>query len=108
MTETELAELDRLEKAATPGPWYYDDGVTDGDRATGERGKIPWITTGAPMILICYPNEGNESYLPTIAQIDANSDLITAARNALPKLIKEIRMLRGTISAGLCRPGLGD
>jgi len=65
MTETELAELDRMEKAATPGPWKckWFEGLTPKSHVQPEMTMLDW-------------------------------DMVCKARNALPKLIEEIRRLR--------------
>lgn len=88
-----LDRLAALLDAATPGPWAYDDGVTDGDRATGERGKHPWVTTRTGR-MVCQPDGGplcDDAGCPTIAEMDANSDLIVALRNAAPALFRLAR-----------------
>ena len=99
ITAEEIAELRRLHAAATPGPWAYDDGVTDGDRATGERGKHPWVTTYPGNKVICQPDgdadsDVKEHLLPSIAEMDGNGDLIVAARNSLPRLLDALEEAR--------------
>jgi hypothetical protein len=65
----DLDELQRLCDAATPGPWNVV--VFELDRAA-------W-----------------GSYEPTTEQHNADMRLVDAARDALPKLIAEVRRLRG-------------
>lgn len=77
----DLDELERLEKAATPGTLRT---VTGGDGETTisimrppTRGFVPWRPT------------------------DEDLELLVAARNALPKLIIELRCLRELKAAAL-------
>ena len=79
--------LDRLEAllaAATPGPWSYDDGITDDE--TGERGK-PQSLYGQGMVgglpLFC----GVEP----VERDDRDGRLVAALRNAAPALIRLAR-----------------
>jgi hypothetical protein len=86
VTNEELTELERLCKQATPGPWRYDDGRTDGD----ERGKPAWVDTitAAGHTLIAEPSDH-----PGLDAMDANARLIVAAVNALPRLVARVREL---------------
>jgi hypothetical protein len=86
VTNEELTELERLCKQATPGPWRYDDGRTDGD----ERGKPAWVDTitAAGHTLIAEPSDH-----PGLDAMDANARLIVAVVNALPRLIARVREL---------------
>ncbi len=82
-----LDRLAALLDAATPGPWAYDDGVTDDE--TGERGK-PASIYGTGMVgglpLFCgVPPEGRD---------DNDGRAICAIRNAAPALI---RLARATV-----------
>jgi hypothetical protein len=84
-------KLKTMHEAATPGPWHYDDGITDTD--TGERGKSQAIEAIGPYCheLIAAPH-GQVS----MKQDDANCRLITALRNATPAildLVEEARTL---------------
>lgn len=79
-----LDRLAALLDAATPGPWAYDDGVTDDE--TGERGK-PASIYGTGMVgglpLFCgVPPEGRD---------DNDGRAIIAIRNAAPALIRLAR-----------------
>lgn len=91
LSEAEVAELERLEKAATPWPWTYRgtgglhmDGTTDSWEMQGPHDGTRW---------------------PRIARSAApyrtrNEDpaLIAAARNALPRLLAERRALREALA----------
>jgi hypothetical protein len=63
----DLEELERLEKAATPGPWHVDGGIIR-DKGGRERADVS-----------CNPRETGDGAL------------IAAARNALPGLIARLR-----------------
>jgi len=83
----DLDELERLEKAATPGPWSFKG--TGGLHMDGARDG--WMVEG--------PHNGKR--WPRIARDAApyrergeNPALIAALRNAAPALIAEIRRLR--------------
>mgnify|MGYP000470423062 CR=1 FL=1 len=94
-TKAQRDELRLLHAEATPAPWAYDDGVTDGDRATGERGKYPWVTTKDGNKLICQPegdadSDRKEHLLPSTTEMDGNGDLIAKSRNALPALLDDL------------------
>ena len=87
MTETptlDIAELDRLEKAATPPGWRVEDGSTTiwsdnaYDPATNNVGCIVARTSNPPTWKVSRP---------THDETIANSHLIAALRNAAPALI---------------------
>ena len=97
LTEDELAELERLHEAAYCAPWTYEDWAIDcpaigsGDEC-GYEHNVATVTS---------PDEYPDGQV--VAQIDVpglkvfadrNGALIVAARNALPKLIAEVRRLR--------------
>ncbi len=86
IAEEQLAELERLEREATPGPWGCE---ADGDyeeiaelfgQAVRGDGKSSTV-----ILSQCCP-------LPDAA-------LIVAARNALPDLLAEVRRLRAIVDA---------
>jgi len=78
MTEQELAELDALANAATPGPW----GCTD----EGEYGVF--VEEFSTFVAECL---GRKNYAMT------NAAFIAAARTAVPELIAEVRRLWGLL-----------
>jgi hypothetical protein len=74
LTDEELAELERMEKAATPGFWNRRD---IGDSI---------IECEDDTLLCTFPSEqGNE---------DSNAKFVALSRNALPSLLAEVRELR--------------
>lgn len=84
-TTLDLDELERLEKAATPGPWAHY-----GHHTTGKL----WLYGTAdyanhPRIALI--EEGLNYGQDVPATESANADLITAMRNALPALIAAAR-----------------
>ena len=70
---TDLDELDRLEKAATPGPWRIEGPLFD-----------EWIGRG----------DGTRIVEGSVDCGDADLALIVHTRNALPGLIRELREAR--------------
>jgi len=69
LTDEEIAELERLERKATAGPWLDTGRYVSG----GDGGQIVV----------------NDKHIDSVDQA-----LIAAARNALPKLLAEVRELR--------------
>lgn len=65
-----IDELEKLEKAATPGPWAEEEGDVMGPGDV--NGYANWITSDAEQ---------------------ADAALIAAARNALPELLRIVRHL---------------
>jgi hypothetical protein len=100
-TDAELAELEELSNAATPGPWFVrqlDDDFamslvavsTVPDTGLGER----WPRFGLQEIVAAtliqhprYVDVADEHW-------DENARFIAAARQSIPRLIDEIRRLR--------------
>ncbi|MBQ1025468.1 hypothetical protein [Micromonospora sp. C95] len=101
MTDQELAEIEDLANAATPGPWYVrqlDDDFamslvaisTSPDTGFGER----WPDFDHHEIVAAtlvqqprYVDVADERW-------DENAQLIASARQNIPRLITEIRRLR--------------
>jgi hypothetical protein len=94
ITDEELAESERLEQAATPGPWQ-----------AGRSDTVSYDSTGDGPYKNVYIN-GNRRHpvfgdiLPDIVargeteHCVANAEFIAASRTAVPALIAEIRRLR--------------
>jgi len=83
ITEEELARLECLTAAATKGPWVANSGGYD----------PPWVSAEV------------EDGLATICSrlnSDKDADFVAAARDAVPKLVAEVRRLRaiGLMSDG--------
>lgn len=80
LTDEEFSELERLEKAATPGPWEFGTAMCCPDAG--------WISsTGGS---VCPQSSAKLTH-----SMDAwDAELCTAARNALPSLLAEVRELR--------------
>ena len=75
LTDAEIAGLERLEKAATPGPWCEDP-----------EGAPPWfIMAGDPSIDV-----------PCVGEINTTADMefIINARRLVPRLLAELRERR--------------
>lgn len=75
----DLEELERLAKAATPGPWKVDD-----------LNNIRIAPKGRPIVATIHDCE---DYLPRMA----DAQYITAACNAVPELIQRIRELEAEV-----------
>jgi hypothetical protein len=79
ITDAGLAELLRLEKAATPGPWVTDDTMPGNVYSDDATGSIVATFKGF-------------TYAPRPSQEwEANARLTAAARNALPSLVHRLR-----------------
>lgn len=76
MTEAELQRLENLASRATRGPWVAS--VEGRDHTSGSS---------------CILTQGDD--LELIAASEADYDFIAAAREGIPKLIAEVRRLRG-------------
>lgn len=79
MTEHDLARLEALEKAATPGPWTYTPGVALKHYVSSENGDLAFS------IQSLHPADGRE--VPAAE----NAELIVALRNAAPWLIAQAK-----------------
>ena len=80
ITEEQLAELERLEREATPGPWELKDGMLTFPPATDQ-------------------DVARMSGASCCEWIGATMPILVAARNALPQLIAEVRRLRAVVDA---------
>lgn len=94
-----LDELERLEKAATPGPWMLDiDRSVDVD-----------IVAGRVIVARAFGPEENPQ-----ANAEENAALIAAARNVLPTLIavaraaRDVEELRSSTEAKQARSEIND
>jgi hypothetical protein len=107
ISDGELDELDELARAATPGPWFVrglDDEhamnlvavSTTPDTGLGER----WPNFDHREIVAAtlvqqprYVDAADERW-------DENAQFIATAREAVPRLVAEIRRLRSQLEAG--------
>jgi hypothetical protein len=86
LSEAEVAELTRLEKAATPGPWeVMPDGRARVNLVHVETGPECSAGAGLPVFSVPRKKEGD-------------AELIAAARNALPRLLAERRAFREALA----------
>jgi len=76
LSDEELARLERLSEAATPGPW-----------TSSLEGRDHW---GGSHFLLT-PNGDIEL---SLGASDADYDFIAAARTLMPRLLQELRALR--------------
>jgi hypothetical protein len=106
ITEDELARLDALAQAATPGPWFIAYSAVHAEPLTDEYHRIektipvdaPDEAYGAlPDTAVAFvPVAGGDT--PTI-QGGKDGAFIAAARDAVPALVAEVRQLRVQRSA---------
>lgn len=91
LTDATLAELERLEREAMRGP------VTLIDKETASTWEPRWSIEGPKEAL--KPDKPYVSW-PVVAECrdEAEAKLFTAARNALPSLLAEVRRLRGLVA----------
>ncbi|KIE23111.1 hypothetical protein LK08_31670 [Streptomyces sp. MUSC 125] len=106
LTAEELDELDELTQAATPGPWFVrslDDEramslvavSTTPDTGLGERWPDFDHHEIVAATLVQHPR-----YVDTADECwDENAQFIAAAREAVPRLVAEIRGLRRQLEA---------
>lgn len=93
-----LAEMRRLEKAATPGPWQsmrdgnqYIDPLGPTAECVGASRLVPVVRPWNPYAYVRFGFKPDELEKPRF--LDADADLIAAARNALPALLDHIETL---------------
>lgn len=79
LTDADLARLAALAEAATPGPWTF--------KRDGDYWEIPEPNIGGKDNM-----EGN----------DADYELCAVARDAVPKLVAEVRRLREALNRIAC------
>lgn len=107
ITEEELAEWERLASLAYPGPWDYIGDVIVGVTAACHCPTV--VTSHADIAYALPPHESHDVVEPTTEadrgddivtheQHQANCRFIAAARNALPRLLVEVRRLREELS----------
>jgi hypothetical protein len=94
LTDAELSELERLDREATPGPWDTDLETSAGRCWVDSRRHQNMLAE--PLFNVRPPSARH------MEQRERDASFIAAARNALPKLLAEIRELRAEI-AKRCR-----
>lgn len=82
----DIEELSRLEKAATPSPWWRSHGAVLGPSTSSRLGNLVSMSGYGEL------QYGSARSDPKFGSPDAR--LITAMRNALPDLLDEINHLR--------------
>lgn len=92
ISDDELDELERLERAATLGPWIQGKDMPGGGvSAVIHFGKDhDGRSLGKGMISLIAAMPGDDGYFEN----EANGKLVRAMRNALPSLIAEVRRHR--------------
>lgn len=97
MSDDELAELERLAAASTPGPW----------KSLGNWGVGPWggcnskafrrVGRGHPVLFRCQGELDLSWFIGTVER-EANCRFVAAARLAVPALVAEVRRLRAELN----------
>lgn len=89
MTDDDLTNLERLDRAATPGPWESGSSTCCPD--------MGWVDGPAGKGTVCPQYQGTK----TTHTMDAyDAELIAEMRNALPALLTEVRRLRSNLTEG--------
>jgi len=106
ITDAELAEWERLANEATAGPWYFNgysaifSGPLSNEYDRIEREIEAKYGDGAPTSAFAALPETQCAYVPVVggdtgtAQGMKDAAFIAAAREALPRLVAEVRRLR--------------
>jgi hypothetical protein len=81
MTSEELDELEKLEKAATPGPWVYEHSPGDTEYALPDSFDV--IAPNGDALCAMYTSD--------VVLSETHGQLIPAIRNAAPALIAAAR-----------------
>lgn len=90
MTDDELAVLETLCAAASPGPWAWDSRDRDTYwRSTGGAGAYP-----SAVIDTDTEDYGEDVYIVFIEATHADAAFIAASRTGVPALVAEVRRLR--------------
>jgi hypothetical protein len=96
MTPDQIRELERLEKAATPPPW-------DTSFARDEDGGVPLLYKGVDALhyRVCNMTSNFPAGTEHGDQEITDANLIAAARNALPSLLRQRTALSAACEAAL-------
>lgn len=99
MTDEQLDELERLERAATPGPWVARE--TTKTELKGALFNAAESLSDHVRIGAYWTDEEHVARHNRVGMVDhiSNADILIAlkARNALPALIAEVRRLRAMV-----------
>jgi len=93
MTDEELAEIEKLHAATTPGEWLARTQYNYGPEyyTVCSIGFDDLVATPMTEELQSIETQGDDKY------IQADSDFITKAHNTMPALVAEIRRLRAAL-----------
>lgn len=109
MDEEELARLERLAGAATPGPWKAEVA----ERSYPDQAQVIDAPTKCSIIDTYNSGCASDPCPDEVFFSPENARFIAAARTALPALVAEVRRLQAEnakLEANLdllCRPGRG-
>lgn len=87
LTDKELAELEQLEREATPGPWVFRDDSCGEYRVLNQDCKL------------VFNKDFDDLRRHLMPPHEEDARLFVAARNALPSLLAEVRELRAAVAA---------
>lgn len=83
MNTEQINELERLEQAATPAPWT-------GVKTFVENSRAYLCSSPTHLIFAC----DSDDRLQAGSAVENDADLIATARNALPAIIRDWRIMR--------------
>jgi hypothetical protein len=93
LSEDELIELEKLSKAATPGPWStFPEPRLQGGVMTADNHQVATAIGQAAMY-------DADRGLDTSEVLKANAAFIAASRTAVPQLVEEVWRLRRALAA---------
>lgn len=90
ITEEQLAELERLEREATPGPWRWWTSNSHTRLGTPDKDEA-----------VAFGYASRADGVGSIAILLDDMNFIVAARSALPQLLAEVRRLKEENAAPL-------
>lgn len=93
MNEEELNEIEARVKAASDGPWTWNGNCMEGPYTLKQSG----IVIQQDVLSVRLEVSGYEGYDVELDIEDADRDFIAAARQDVPKLLAEVRILREVI-----------
>ncbi len=86
LTAETIAELERLDSAATHGPWKWDKSASDGGAPVLTASGCWRGPTRARVVAKAYFHDGSED-----PEVHGNAALIVTLRNAVPALLAAAR-----------------
>lgn len=101
LTEAELTELEALESEATARPWWSENS----ELYWTLHGTAGWMHGQPVNWQILKAAKQSKVFQPYWPNRKADADLVPRMRNALPRLIKELKELRELVHRCVCADG---